>query len=139
MSHARRRETTAPPGVVWDIWSDVARWPEWSPDVRAVGLASLSQGASGTLTTPQGTHDVVVTAVDPGRSFTVEAHAIPKVRLLITSRVEPGPDGGSRVSQGVVAEGGLAAIAAKALLPRIAGAFGPLLDALAARAEARAA
>jgi uncharacterized protein YndB with AHSA1/START domain len=136
--HGRSRATSAPPEVVWEVWSDVRRWPEWNPDVSAVGLGSLSPGAVGTLATSQGTHEVRVKEVDPGRSFTIEAHAIPKVRLVIRSTVEPTASGGTTIAQGVAAEG-FAALAAKPLLPRIAAAFGPLLDALARRAEERAA
>lgn len=73
----------APPERVWQVISDVARWPEWTPSVRSVrrdDAGPLRVGSSAdveTRGTPRSTW--VVTQLEEGRSFWWESRATPRV------------------------------------------------------------
>lgn len=75
MQHEETRAVAAPAEVVWQILTDLERWPAWTrsmskvePDGRlAVGMtARVKQPRVPSVTW-------TVTEVDPGRSFTWEA------------------------------------------------------------------
>ena len=67
-------EIDAPPQLVWDVFSDVERWPEWTASVTSlVGLdgPALAVGKRFAIKQP-GMLKLVwkVTAIDPGSSWT---------------------------------------------------------------------
>ncbi len=67
-------EIAAPPQLVWDVFSDVERWPEWTASVTSlVGLdgAALAVGRRFAIKQP-GMQKLVwkVTEIDPGSSWT---------------------------------------------------------------------
>ncbi len=51
-----RAAIDAPAPVLWELLTDVERWPDWGPTVAGAELDSerLGPGATGTLTTPVG-------------------------------------------------------------------------------------
>ena len=56
---SRSREVAAPADVVWELLTDVRRWPEWGPTVSDARLdvsrgSRLSPTASGRVRTPPG-------------------------------------------------------------------------------------
>jgi hypothetical protein len=66
--------TTAAAGVVWGLWADVSRWPEWDVDLDEVGIAGdFSAGTKGTLK-PRGMDAFPFTIVraEPERGYSDE-------------------------------------------------------------------
>ena len=70
---------TAPAAVVWDVYSDVERWPEWTrsiKSVRYVGGDRLGLGARARIQQPKlPAAEWEVTALDPGHAWTWVAKA----------------------------------------------------------------
>lgn len=138
-SYGRSRDTTAPAGTVWRIWSDTSTWPHWNPDVQEVALGTpFGPGATGTMLTKSGgRHDIAIREVDPGRSFVLESTGVPATKLRFRCEVTT-RDAGSSVSQSVTLAGPLAFAFGPMMGPRIAASFTPLLDGLAHAAEGNA-
>lgn len=130
------RDTTAAPADVWRVWSDVNTWPEWNPDMRESRLdGPLRQGATGMINTHSGgKHDVVVTMVDPGRSFELESTAMPMTRMAIRATITP-IEGGTRLTQAFEPRGLLAPIVGPMMSGAILGTFAKVLAGLADKVE----
>lgn len=80
----------ASPEQIFRIYEDVDSWHTWDPDTQRASLdRKLSVGARGSLTPTKGkTVPMLITAVKPGRSFTVEAK-IPLFRMLFEHELIP--------------------------------------------------
>ena len=130
------RDTTAAPADIWRVWSDVNTWPEWNPDMRESRLdGPLRQGATGMINTHSGgKHDVVVTMVDPGRSFELESTAMPMTRMAIRATITP-IEGGTRLTQAFEPRGLLAPIVGPMMSGAILGTFAKVLAGLADKVE----
>jgi len=130
------RDTTAAPADVWRVWSDVNTWPEWNPDMRESRLdGPLRQGATGMINTHSGgKHEVVVTMVDPGRSFELESTAMPMTRMAIRATITP-IEGGTRLTQAFEPRGLLAPIVGPMMSGAILGTFARVLAGLADKVE----
>ena len=98
---------------VWEVLTDVERWPEWTETVTSVELLDegpLHSGARAKINQPKIPEtEYVVTELDPGRSFTWVATA-PGVTTTARHTVEALPDGGSRVTLGVEQAGLLGSV-----------------------------
>ena len=127
--------TGAAPDRVWALWTDVAGWPAWDPELRAAELSGpFAVGAEGLLTPAAGPRGRFrVTALDPGRSYTIETAL---------------PLGALRVRRSWVAEGGAVAfthavsfhgaggrVLSRRLGPRFRRALPDVMRRLAALAE----
>jgi uncharacterized protein YndB with AHSA1/START domain len=130
------RDTTAAPADVWRVWSDVNTWPEWNPDMKESRLdGPLRQGATGMINTCSGgKHDVVVTMVEPGRSFELESTAMPMTRMAIRATITP-IEGGTRLTQAFEPRGLLAPIVGPMMSGAILGTFAQVLAGLADKVE----
>lgn len=85
-------EIAAPLALVWDVFSDVERWPEWTESVtRLVALdgPGLALGKRFEIKQPRMPKLVwVVTALDAGTSWTWTQKS-PGGRTLATHQLEP--------------------------------------------------
>jgi len=132
----RSLETSASPAAVWKIWSDTSTWPAWNPDVQSMTLnGPFATGTSGTMKTKQGTRQVQLTEVVPGRSFRLETTVIPLTRFAFECQVVAGPAGKTTISQGIRVGGPLGGVVGGMMGPQIANTFPPLLQGLARKAE----
>jgi uncharacterized protein YndB with AHSA1/START domain len=133
----RSVETTASPAAVWRVWSDTATWPQWNPDVQSMTLnGPFAAGTSGTMKTKQGTRQVQLTEVVPGRSFRLETTVIPLTRFAFECQVVAGAAGKTTISQGIRVGGPLGGVVGGMMGPQIANTFPALLQGLARKAEA---
>ena len=133
----RSVESSASPQAVWKLWSDASTWQDWNPDVQAMTLnGPFAAGTTGTMKTKQGTRQIVLSQVVPGRSFRLETTVIPLTRFLFDCQVASGPDGKTRVSQAVTVGGPLGGLVGGMMGKQIADTFPALLEGLARKAEA---
>jgi len=130
-------ETTAAPAEVWKVWSDVANWPEWNPDIVSSSLnGPLAAGTTGTLQTRSGgKHDVVVTKVEEGRSFELESGAMPGMKLGIRATIAAS-GAGSTISQAFEPRGPLGGLGGAMMGGTILKTFESVLAGLKKKVEA---
>jgi uncharacterized protein YndB with AHSA1/START domain len=130
-------ETTAAPAAVWQVWSDVDRWPEWNPDMKESHLdGPLALGTTGNIDTRSGgKHQVVVTHYEDGRSFELESTALPGTRMAIRATVTPA-GGGSTITQGFEPRGLLAPIVGPMMAGTVLKTFNAVLAGLKQKVEA---
>lgn len=129
-------ETSAPPDRVWQVWSDVNRWPDWNPDMKASHIdGPLKLGATGNIDTRSGgKHDVVVTHFEQGRSFELESTALPGTKMGIRATISPSGSG-SRITQGFEPRGLLAPIVGPMMGGAILKTFNAVLGGLKQKVE----
>ncbi|MFS8102061.1 SRPBCC family protein [Lentzea alba] len=99
-------EGTGSVEVVWELWSDVSRWPEWDPSLESVTFAGpFSVGSRGTLVIKgQGPISFVLTEIEERTSF-VDETSVPGALIRFGHLVEELPEGRLRVSYDVVITG----------------------------------
>lgn len=97
----------APPDHVWEVMTDIERWPEWTPSVTRAEMLTegpLVQGARARLLQPKAPSAVwTVTSVEPGAAFTWETSS-PALTSIASHRIERTGDG-SRVTLSVTHSG----------------------------------
>src|SRR5438552_12365663 len=132
----RSVETKASPEAVWKVWSDTSTWQEWNPDVQSMTLnGPFAAGTTGTMKTKQGTRQIQLTEVVPGRSFRLETTVIPLTRFAFECQVAAGPAGTTTISQAIRVDGPLGGLVGGMMGRQIADTFPPLLQGLARKAE----
>lgn len=109
-------DINAPPDVVWAVWSDLERWPEWTASITRIellerparnGAAPLAVGLRARVRQPKLPPAVWrVTAVERGRAFTWVS-ASPGARVTASHRVEA-HEGGSLATLALRVSGPLA-------------------------------
>jgi uncharacterized protein YndB with AHSA1/START domain len=136
--HARSLQLRAAPERVWRIWSDPSTWPQWNPDVIAIGLdGAFASGTAGTMTTRAGgTHSGALEDVQPGRTFTIRTSPAPLSTFHFKCEVMPA-EAGSRISQGVSMTGPLGGLMSVLMGERMAAGFEAILDGLKKEAESQ--
>jgi len=95
-------EIAAPPDLVWDVFADVEKWPEWTASMTSVELLDgpLRVGARAKIRQPKLPTVVwAVTELTPGRSWTWVAKS-PGARTVATHRVTANGSG-TRVEQSI--------------------------------------
>ena len=100
MAQSTTIEIAASIGRVWDVVTDIDRWPEWTASVKSahrLDEGPLRPGSRAELTQPKLPQATwTVTEVEPGRSFTWEQRG-PGVRTTAVHALEPLEGGGTRV------------------------------------------
>ena len=136
-NNERSVETSATPQTVWKVWSDTPTWQEWNPDVQSMTLnGPFASGTTGTMVTKQGTRQIQLTEVVPGRSFRLETTVIPLTRFAFECKVDGGSSGKTTISQAIRVGGPLGGLVGGMMARQIADTFPPLLQGLARKAEA---
>jgi uncharacterized protein YndB with AHSA1/START domain len=116
----------APPARVWEVMSDVERWPEWTASVRRLtrkDAGPFGLGSRVRIEQPKlRPADWEVTSFEPGRTFTWVTRS---VSLLATGThsIEPAA-GGTRATLSIRFEGLLAPVitwVARGLIERYLG------------------
>jgi uncharacterized membrane protein len=106
-------EIKAPASVVWDVFTDVERWPDWTASVRRLSRLDgdgLAVGQRFRIEQPRMPKLVwTVTAVSPGASWTW-ANTAPGNRTSATHEVIDLGDGRTRVRQVIDQAGPLGAL-----------------------------
>jgi len=134
-------EMAAAASIVWDVYTDVERWPEWTASVeRVVPLdgPAIEVGKRFEIAQPRLPKVVwEVTEVDPGRSWTWRQHS-PGATSFATHEVVAQGDGRTLVRQRVDQRGPLGTVFG-ALTRRLTRRYLALeSEGLKARSEARA-
>jgi uncharacterized membrane protein len=106
-------EIAAPPQLVWDVFSDVERWPEWTASVTSLTGQDgpvLAVGKRFAIKQP-GMQKLVweVTEIDPGSSWTWVQRS-PGVLVTARHYVSAQPDGRTLVRQQLDQRGFLGAL-----------------------------
>ncbi|MEE2852036.1 MAG: SRPBCC family protein [Actinomycetota bacterium] len=114
-------EIDAPPQLVWDVFTDVEHWPDWTASVTSlVGLdaPSLAVGRRFAIKQP-GMAKLVwkVTEIDPGRSWTWVQRS-PGVLVSARHDVTARPDGGTLVRQQLDQRGVLGALVGRLMVKK---------------------
>jgi uncharacterized protein YndB with AHSA1/START domain len=132
------RSTTAPPEVVWSIWSDPNNWSQWNSGIRNAHVdGPIAEGATGTMTTNRGsTHAVTFHDVAAPRGFRMSMTGPPLTTFTFTCEIVP-EGSGSTIAQHVEFSGPLGSLFAAMMGNEMAKHFVPVLDGLARTAEAR--
>jgi hypothetical protein len=139
MWYSQTAETTAPPRRVWEVWTDVERWPAWDPELREASLddATFEAGARGTLRPRVGPPaPFVVTDCEDVRSFCY-AVDLPLAELDVRRSLHS-HDGGTTFVHEVWFEGPLAGLYSRTLGRRYRRALPEAMAAVRERAEGAA-
>jgi Polyketide cyclase / dehydrase and lipid transport len=127
----------ADPAMVWRIWTDVARWPEWDASKEIAQMdGDFQAGTSGWVKKHNalgGTFAII--SVEPGRRWISES-PLPLGRVIFDHIIEPLPDGQVRVVKGVQVEGGSAGLFRVLAAPRMRRDIDQQLAALQQRTQA---
>jgi uncharacterized membrane protein len=112
-------EIDAPPRLVWDVFSDVERWPEWTASVTSLtGLdgPTLAVGKRFAIKQP-GMQKLVwkVTEIDPGSSWTWIQRS-PGAKVVARHNVIAQPGGRTLVRQQLDQSGVLGALVGRLLI-----------------------
>ncbi|MGO8769498.1 MAG: SRPBCC family protein [Mycobacterium sp.] len=114
-------EIDAPPRLVWDVFSEVERWPEWTASVTSlVGLdgSTLAVGKRFAIKQPRLQKLVwKVTEIEPGASWTW-AHRSPGVLVTARHYVTARPGGRTLVRQQLDQSGVLGALVGRLTVTR---------------------
>jgi hypothetical protein len=131
-------DSAAPPSAFFDIWADMATWPEWNGDTEWVRLdGPFLQGARGRLK-PRGGPSVPFTIEVLNDSAFVDVSALIGARLVFDHRVTASADG-TRIDVTITIDGLLGRLWRRIMGADLASSLEGDLRALAARAEARVA
>ena len=111
MAQSTTVDVAAPIERVWDVVTDIDRWPEWTTSVNRAHRCDegpLRPGSQAELAQPKLPEATwTVTEVEPGRSFTWEQPG-PGVRTTARHALEPIEGGGTRVRLSVEQSGWMA-------------------------------
>lgn len=114
-------EIDAPAQLVWQVFSDVERWPEWTPSVTSLVArdgTGLAVGKRFAIKQP-GMSKLVwkVTEIDPGSTWTWVQRS-PGVQVSARHWVIPQPDGRTLVRQQLDQRGVLGALIGRLMIKK---------------------
>lgn len=108
----------APADVVWRVYADVERWPDWTASMDEVTFVrgdALADGAEVRIKQPRLPRVTwVVTELRPGASWTWEARS-PGALTVARHVVTPTDDGTTRVEQSIDQTGPVGGLVGRAI------------------------
>jgi hypothetical protein len=125
MSHWETTSTLLadiPPSSIWEMaYADAETWPKWNKQIASARMEGpLLLGATARVTFRTGLRlRFEVTELSAGQLFTDEAR-LPGSRMGHRHLLEPGPSGGSRLTNTIYIHGPLAALWRRVLGPAAA-------------------
>jgi uncharacterized protein YndB with AHSA1/START domain len=129
-------ETLASPDAVWQLWSDIARWPEWNEGIEKITIdGPFAAGTTVTMTAPGEDEPVRLRRAEivPGELFADEM-AADGFAVRTEHRLDPA-GGGTRITYRTRISGPAADQVGPELGPAITADFPQVLSALARLAE----
>ena len=133
-------EIDAPPQLVWDVFSDVERWPEWADSFTSlVGKDGSTLAVDKRFAIKQpGMQKLVwkVTEIEPGTSWTW-AHRSPGVHVIARHYVTALPGGRTLARQEIDQGGFLGSLVGKLTAKRTERFLAMEAEGLKARSEER--
>lgn len=115
-------EIDAPHNRVWEVLTDVERWPEWAETVTSVSRLDegpLTLNSRARIEQPKlPPTEYVVTELSPGQSFTWVATS-PGVRTIARHQVKSLPRGGTRARLSVEQTGPLGKVMGRLFFKRL--------------------
>lgn len=129
-------ETTATPEAVWQVWSDVERWPEWNTDLERAELSGPFAAGS-TITMYQRDGDIIelrIAEASELEGFEDQAD-LGEVVVRTIHRLEPTEGGRLRVIYRMEITGPAADTLGPQIGPEISADFPEVLAALVERTE----
>lgn len=134
-------DTSAPAGVVWELYRDVAGWPTWNKSVQRLELdGDFAAGTTGRLTPPgAGPLPFRIVAAQEQAGYTSETDIADTVMLRTTGALAPLPGGGTRITVRSELVGPAAPYFAESFGPALAAGVPSTVQELARRAAELAA
>jgi Polyketide cyclase / dehydrase and lipid transport len=128
--------TTAAPEVIWRVWSDVERWPEWNADLERAELSGpFAVGSTITMYQRGGdTIELRIAEASEPEAFADQAD-LGEVVVRTIHRLEPLEGGRVRVVYRMEITGPAADTLGPQIGPEISVDFPQVLTALVERAE----
>ncbi len=129
-------ETTAAPGAIWRLWSDVAGWPDWNADIEHIEISGPFVAGSTISMTPLGQDPVLLSiaeAVEP--ELFIDEARLADVVVRTIHRVDRLDDARSRITYRMEISGPAADGVGPELGPQISADFPQTLAALVQHAE----
>ena len=129
-------ESTASPGKVLKIWSDMSTWGEWNPNVSTMEWqGGFESGTTGVMNTRAGQHHKMkLLDIVPGRGFALETSVVPLTTFRFNCRIGSAA-GKTTIGQWVEVRGPLGPVLGGMMGPQVSKEFGTLLSNLAKKAE----
>lgn len=124
---------------VWEVWTDVARWPEWDTKLESASVegGGLALGAGGTLRPDRGpTSSFVVSEFGPWRGYAFTTR-LPLCELLVRRRLGENDDGGTAFTHEVSFHGPLSLLFGGLLGRRFRAALPDVMENVRRKAESR--
>lgn len=127
--------TTARPEALYHLWSNVSTWPEWNTDLQRADLhGAFTTGSRIDMVSAQGTLTLRLTDVKEHHGFTDEVE-MDSLHFRTTHRLDPLPDGQTRVTYRMEITGENADTLGAEIGPAVTGDFPDTVAALIRHAE----
>ncbi|HEX3198723.1 MAG TPA: hypothetical protein VHR39_14330 [Propionibacteriaceae bacterium] len=131
-------ETDAQPEVIWGMWSDVSRWPEWNADLeRAEVSGPFAAGSKITMFPHEGEPIELPIAEAVGPEMFIDEADLGAVVVRTTHRIDRLEDERIRIVYGMEITGQEAETVGPQLGPEISADFPDVLALLVERAHGR--
>jgi hypothetical protein len=129
-------ETTARPEAIWQLWSDVAGWPDWNADIEHIEISGPFATGSTISMSPVGQDPVelsIAEALEP--DLFVDEARLADIVVRTIHRVDRLGGERSRITYRMEISGPAADSVGPELGPQISGDFPETLAALVQQAE----